>query len=39
MKPFAVLQKTAENFEHFLDEMQTNVKGEIIENFTDSKMA
>jgi hypothetical protein len=39
IKPITILQKTAENFEHFLDEMQTDMKGEIIENFANSKRA
>ncbi|MDR2068729.1 MAG: hypothetical protein LBP71_02550 [Spirochaetaceae bacterium] len=34
MKPFMVLQKTADNFEHFLNEMQQNTKEEMVRDIT-----
>jgi hypothetical protein len=37
MKPFTVFQKTAESFEHFLDEMQDNARNDIIDNLSGSK--
>jgi hypothetical protein len=37
MRPFTVLQKTAENFEHFLDVIRDDTKNEIADEFISSK--